>query len=202
MSDVLAIYLGVCFGTFTSLFSGLNALVEKDMKKIVALSTLSHLGFICTALFSGSVSLAFVHLVSHALFKSLLFMSVGDLIHLFFHSQDSRLISNTLPVAPISSLYINFSVFNLLGLPFIRGFYSKDMILESLMFSKPISLLIYSLLVVNLFTSFIYTLKLFSALHSPLSFFSLYLTANRGLYHSLLLSRLGLFSLVAVSMII
>lgn len=63
---------------FTSLYAGLSALIETDLKKLVALSTLRHLGFIGISFSMGFTSLAFFHLLAHALFKSLLFMGVGD----------------------------------------------------------------------------------------------------------------------------
>jgi NADH:ubiquinone oxidoreductase subunit 5 (subunit L)/multisubunit Na+/H+ antiporter MnhA subunit len=188
-------------GLYTSLYSRVAALFEQDAKKVVALSTLSHLGFIRVAIFSGRLNLAFIHLLSHALFKSLLFICIGDLIHLRRHRQDSRHISSTLRLAPVSSLYINFSIFNLLGLPFFSSFYSKDLVLEaasSSFWSPIIFLLIYA----NLLFSSLYTLKIYRSCFSFSSFSSLHLRDKRGVVSRLLISSLGLFSVVGIRSIL
>jgi NADH:ubiquinone oxidoreductase subunit 5 (subunit L)/multisubunit Na+/H+ antiporter MnhA subunit len=122
----------VVVSLFTSFYAGLNSLFEVDLKKLIALSTLSHLGFIRLALFSGLVGLAFFHLLVHALFKSLLFMAIGDIMIRQSHCQDVRLLSSGLITTPASSLTMLSSLFNLLGLPAMRGFFSKDLVLESL----------------------------------------------------------------------
>ena len=81
-------------GVFTSLYAGLSSTVEPDLKKVVALSTLSHLGFILLALGLGQLQLAFFHLLIHAFFKSRLFISLGAIIVSRSHYQDSRFFSS------------------------------------------------------------------------------------------------------------
>ena len=126
--------LGFVFrvGVATILMARVRALYETDIKKIVALSTLRQLGLIFTALGLGGFKIAFFHLLAHAFFKALLFMSVGNLIHLSSDYQDLRKIgvcTTSLPVSLSFSLAANM---RLMGLPFMAGFYSKDLMLETI----------------------------------------------------------------------
>nr|USS60648.1 NADH dehydrogenase subunit 5 [Nipponacmea nigrans] len=117
----------------TSLMAGLSALVETDLKKIVALSTLSQLGTMVLALSLGHPNLAFFHLVTHAVSKSLLFICVGTFISYNKGSQDTRnLTPNLWLTIPFSFMGAGISNLSLCGVPFLSGFYSKDLILESL----------------------------------------------------------------------
>jgi NADH-ubiquinone oxidoreductase chain 5 len=131
-------------GALTALIAGLSANTECDIKKVIALSTLRQLGVIIVSLGLGAPMLAFFHLVTHALFKALLFLCAGSLIHLHFHSQDLRFIGNLSPQIPSISASLIVSNLALCGAPFIAGFYSKDLILE-LSLSSPTSLPILSL---------------------------------------------------------
>lgn len=143
----------------TSLVAGCSTIAELDLKKLVALSTLSHLGFIGISIFSGALSLAFLHLFSHALFKSLLFVSVGGLILVVSHTQDARLLSFSSRTAPFSSALLVVSRLRLLGLPFSSGFYSKDFILESLYF-RNLSIFFLVLAYFNVALRFFYSFKI------------------------------------------
>lgn len=116
--------------TLTCLIAGLSANTECDIKKIIALSTLSQLGVIIVRLGLGAPLLAFFHLITHALFKALLFLCAGTLIHLHHHSQDLRFIGNLPLQIPSISSTIIVSNLALCGMPFLAGFYSKDAILE------------------------------------------------------------------------
>ena len=114
----------------TILMAGIAANIETDLKKVIALSTLSQLGVIISALGLGSWKLALFHLYTHAMFKALLFLCAGAFIHRFQHGQDLRLsglVWNRLP-----EIVSCFHVANLAlcGAPFLAGFYSKDLILE------------------------------------------------------------------------
>lgn len=163
---------------FTSFYAGLNAVFEADLKKLIALSTLSHLGFIGLAFFSGFTSLAFFHLLTHALFKSLLFMTMGDIMTNLSHSQDIRYLSNGSVQTPGSCFVINVSLFNLLGLPSLSGFFSKDLVLERFHYSQA-SLFLLLVLFANVGFTYFYTYQLFfysfqrlkrrrySLIHSP-----------------------------------
>ena len=116
--------------TLTCLIAGLRANTECDIKKIIALSTLRQLGVIMVSLGLGAPLLALFHLITHALFKALLFLCAGTLIHLHHHSQDLRFIGNLVNQAPIISSAMMVSNLALCGTPFLAGFYSKDAILE------------------------------------------------------------------------
>lgn len=146
---------------FTSFYAGLNSLVETDIKKLIALSTLSHLGFIRLTFSLGLLNLRFFHLLVHALFKSLLFMSMGDIMINLSHSQDIRYLSRGFCYTPVSSFFKSLASVNLLGLPSLRGFFSKDLILETFFFTNS-SYVLVILLYLNVILTFSYTYKLIS----------------------------------------
>uniref|UniRef100_UPI003002D54B NADH dehydrogenase subunit 5 n=1 Tax=Anaxarcha sinensis TaxID=2033272 RepID=UPI003002D54B len=114
----------------TMFMSGLGANFEYDLKKIIALSTLSQLGLMMSILSLGFADLAFFHLLTHALFKALLFMCAGMVIHNVKNFQDIRFMGNMSIFMPLTSACFMVSNFALCGMPFLAGFYSKDMILE------------------------------------------------------------------------
>ena len=120
----------------TIFMAGINALAEADLKKIIALSTLSQLGVIITSLGLGLPTLALFHLVTHALFKALLFVCAGTLIHLHHHSQDLRSVGNLTYQIPLTAAALTAANAALCGLPFMAGFYSKDLILEISLFNS------------------------------------------------------------------
>nr|QNV49144.1 NADH dehydrogenase subunit 5 [Drino sp. PH-2020] len=117
-------------GSLTMFMSGLGANYEFDLKKIIALSTLSQLGLMMSILSMGYYELAFFHLLSHALFKALLFMCAGAIIHNMNNNQDIRLMGSLSLMMPLTSSCFNVANLALCGLPFLAGFYSKDLILE------------------------------------------------------------------------
>lgn len=117
--------------TLTTLMAGISANTECDIKKIIALSTLSQLGVIIVSLGLGYPLLALFHLITHALFKALLFLCAGTLIHLHGHSQDLRFMGRLPSQLPSISSAMMVSNIALCGSPFLAGFYSKDAILES-----------------------------------------------------------------------
>nr|QQQ88614.1 NADH dehydrogenase subunit 5 [Hyalella nefrens] len=114
----------------TMLMAGWGANFEVDLKKIVALSTLSQLGLMMMILSMGMKNVAFFHMISHAMFKSTLFMSAGVMIHMSNSAQDTRLMGSMGGSSP--TLMTMFSVMNmsLLGFPFLSGFFSKDLSLD------------------------------------------------------------------------
>ena len=117
-------------GSFTIVLAGVRALREIDAKKIVALSTLRQLGIMIITLGIGWHKVSFFHLLSHAFFKALLFIVVGNIIHLSRRYQDLRKISCQSLVRLESSLIGSIRNFRLIGLPFLSGFYSKDLCIE------------------------------------------------------------------------
>lgn len=116
-------------GVATCIFASLRACVENDLKKIIALSTLSQLGVIIASLGIGSPCLAFYHLMTHAFFKASLFIRAGNTIHKF-ETQDIRSIGTLASADPLALASIGASRAALCGLPFLAGFYSKDLIYE------------------------------------------------------------------------
>lgn len=152
---------------FTSFYAGINSIFEKDLKKMIALSTLSHLGFIGIAFSAGLLQLAFFHILTHALFKSLLFITMGDIIINLNHSQDIRYLSSGMLYTPISCLIIYVSILNLLGLPNLSGYFSKDLILEMMNYSS-YSFLIILVLFLNVFFTYYYTYQLFFYSFQPI----------------------------------
>lgn len=132
-------------GGLTIFIAGIAANYEFDLKKIIALSTLSQLGLIMRILAIGYPKLAFFHLLTHALFKALLFICAGAIIHNIKNSQDIRDIGRLSLFIPFSTSCLNLANLALCGLPFLAGFYSKDLILEVVAFSF-----------VNLFSFFLY----------------------------------------------
>lgn len=115
----------------TIFIAGLGANVENDLKKIIALSTLRQLGLIIIILALGDYFLSFFHLLIHALFKALLFMCAGAIIHCYLNCQDIRFIGRLINQIPLTCCFFNISNIALCGIPFLSGFYSKDLVLES-----------------------------------------------------------------------
>nr|YP_009117165.1 NADH dehydrogenase subunit 5 [Perna perna]AJC00155.1 NADH dehydrogenase subunit 5 [Perna perna] len=137
----------------TMLMAGMVALLEVDFKKVIALSTLSQLGVMMFSLSMKLPYVAFFHLVTHASFKALLFVTAGCVIHSNFGTQDMRLLGKCWTELPISMSFMSVASFSLAGVPFMSGFYSKDLIIElSLMNSD--TLIVYLIMMVSVsFTS-------------------------------------------------
>nr|UBA17449.1 NADH dehydrogenase subunit 5 [Peruphasma schultei] len=123
-------YFLLFISLITMFMSGICANFEFDLKKIIALSTLSQLGLMMSILSYGYIYLAFFHLLTHALFKVLLFMCSGAVIHMFKNCQDIRYLGNLLYQMPLTCVCFCISSLCLCGVPFLSGFYSKDLILE------------------------------------------------------------------------
>nr|ARH54436.1 NADH dehydrogenase subunit 5 [Lebia chlorocephala] len=129
LNENLSLFL-LLIATLTMFMAGLGANFEFDLKKIIALSTLSQLGLMMSILSLGNYKLAFFHLLTHALFKALLFMCAGAIIHNLKDMQDIRFMGNLLINMPLTCICMNISNLALCGMPFLAGFYSKDLILE------------------------------------------------------------------------
>nr|YP_010528169.1 NADH dehydrogenase subunit 5 [Pseudoclavellaria amerinae]UXW64323.1 NADH dehydrogenase subunit 5 [Pseudoclavellaria amerinae] len=140
------------FTSLTMFMAGLSANFEFDLKKIIALSTLSQLGMMLSILFLGFKELAFFHLLMHAFFKALLFMCAGILIHSMFDLQDIRMMGSVCTQMPLVSICFNFSNLALCGFPFLSGFYSKDLILEFMFMLNFNVFIVFILIISSLFT--------------------------------------------------
>nr|YP_010567862.1 NADH dehydrogenase subunit 5 [Lampsilis cardium]UZC55529.1 NADH dehydrogenase subunit 5 [Lampsilis cardium] len=117
-------------GGLTLLMAGLSACFEVDLKKIIALSTLSQLGLMMFTVGIGYPVIAVFHLFTHALFKALLFLCAGSIIHSTGDNQDGRILGSLDQLLPFSGGCLVLSSVVLCGMPFLSGFYSKDLILE------------------------------------------------------------------------
>nr|YP_009945207.1 NADH dehydrogenase subunit 5 [Hierodula longa]QOE17707.1 NADH dehydrogenase subunit 5 [Hierodula longa] len=144
----------------TMFMSGLGANFEYDLKKIIALSTLSQLGLMMSILSMGFADLAFFHLLTHALFKALLFMCAGMVIHNVKNFQDIRFMGNLSIFMPLTSACFMVSNFALCGMPFLAGFYSKDMILELVSMSN-LNMFMYFMYFFSIGLTVCYSFRLF-----------------------------------------
>lgn len=146
-------------GLFTMFFSRITALVEEDLKKVVALSTLSQIGFSIVTLGLGLRFISFIHLISHALFKSCLFIQVGYIIHCSFGQQDGRNYSNNGNLPNFIQIQLLVTLFCLCGLIFSRGAVRKDFILE-LFFSNTYIIFFRLIFFTSVFLTFGYRYRL------------------------------------------
>nr|URX53092.1 NADH dehydrogenase subunit 5 [Cryptotermes austrinus] len=158
-SDLLCIFLLIISG-LTMFMAGMGANFEYDLKSIIALSTLSQLGLMISAVSVGLVGMAFFHLLTHALFSALLFMCAGVIIHTMKDSQDVRFMGNLSIQMPFTSVCLVVSSFALCGMPFLAGFYSSDLILEMVSFSY-INLVGFLLFFVSTGLTVCYSFRLF-----------------------------------------
>nr|WNV26491.1 NADH dehydrogenase subunit 5 [Salassa thespis] len=143
----------------TMFMAGISANYEFDLKKIIALSTLSQLGLMMSILSMGFPNLAFFHLLTHAMFKAMLFMCAGVIIHMMNDIQDIRYMGGISLYIPLTSLCLNISNMALCGIPFLSGFYSKDLILEMVSFSS-LNFMVFFFYYVSTGLTMFYTLRL------------------------------------------
>lgn len=143
----------------TILISGLMANFEYDLKKIIALSTLRQLGLMMSVLGLGGDLLGFYHLLTHAVFKSLLFISAGAIIHSRGDNQDIRYYGNLKDFIPFVIIRFYVSTLALMGYPFLSGFYSKDLIIE-VSYISDIGFILISIMLVSLSLTVVYSLRL------------------------------------------
>nr|WPV76817.1 NADH dehydrogenase subunit 5 [Phlebotomus chinensis] len=143
----------------TMFMSGLGANYEFDLKKIIALSTLSQLGLMMSILSFGFMKLAFFHLLTHALFKALLFMCAGAIIHNMINNQDIRFMGCLSNLMPMTVMCMSVANLALCGMPFLAGFYSKDLILETIYFNN-FNMLVFLLFIISTALTVMYSFRL------------------------------------------
>ena len=117
-------------GALTAFFAGTIGLVTMDLKRIIAYSTCSQMGYLVFCVGIGNTNVSFFHLFNHAFFKCLLFIAAGTLIHALKNEQDIRKMGGLFKLFPFTFILILFASFSLMGIPFLSGYYSKEKILE------------------------------------------------------------------------
>jgi len=130
-ASVPALSFILVIGAITALFMGLVGIVQTDIKRVVAYSTLSQLGYMTVALGVSAYSVAIFHLMTHAFFKALLFLAAGSVIIALHHKQDLRQMGGLAKYLPITAATAWLGSLALIGFPFFSGFYSKDLIIEA-----------------------------------------------------------------------
>ena len=123
-------------GSITALFMGFLGIIQNDIKRVVAYSTLSQLGYMTVALGASAYSVAGFHLMTHAFFKALLFLAAGSVIMGLHHNQDIRWMGGVRKYMPITWITSLLGSLALIGTPLFSGFYSKDSIIEAVHFSN------------------------------------------------------------------
>jgi len=137
LSDT-ALSFVLVIGAITALFMGFLGIIQNDIKRVVAYSTLSQLGYMTVALGASAYSVAVFHLMTHAFFKALLFLAAGSVIIGMHHDQDIRHMGGLRKYMPITWITSLFGSLALIGTPFFSGFYSKDSIIEAVKASHTI----------------------------------------------------------------
>jgi NADH-ubiquinone oxidoreductase chain 5 len=117
-------------GAMTCLFAATTAIVQNDLKRVIAYSTCSQLGYMVFACGISHYSVGVFHLMNHAFFKALLFLSAGAVIHAMSDEQDMRKMGGIAQLVPFTYAMMILGSLSLAGFPFLTGFYSKDVILE------------------------------------------------------------------------
>jgi len=162
----LLLLMIVIFGGITSFSAGLIGVFQNDIKKIIAYSTCSQLGymFLCCGFSYYNISL--FHVINHGFFKALLFLSSGSIIHTYLDEQDSRKVNNIYYSNKLTYTCLFIGSVALMGLPFLSGYYSKDLILE-LGYSKNIYIFSLFLAITGCLITSIYSYKLLFYISSP-----------------------------------
>ncbi len=168
LSDT-ALNLVLIIGAITALFMGLLGIIQNDIKRVVAYSTLSQLGYMTVALGASAYSVAVFHLMTHAFFKALLFLGAGSVILGMHHDQDIRNMGGLRKYMPITWITSLLGSMALIAVPFFAGFYSKDSIIEAVHFSDlPGSGFAYFAVVASVFVTALYSFRMFFLVfHGP-----------------------------------
>nr|QBZ38076.1 NADH dehydrogenase subunit 5 [Bambusiphaga luodianensis] len=144
----------------TILLSGFGAIFENDLKKIIAFSTMGQLSLMIFVINLGCEYLGFIHLLIHAIFKSLLFLCSGFFIYGFLGVQDIRFMGNLAIQSPLISSCFLISLFSLCGLPFYSGYFSKDFIIELVILSS-INFYYFIIFFMSIYLTLIYCIRIF-----------------------------------------
>jgi len=164
-----ALSLVMLIGAITAFFMGLLGVVNNDIKRVIAYSTLSQLGYMTVALGASAYGAAIFHLMTHAFFKALLFLAAGSVIIALHHEQDMRRMGGLAKYMPITAVTCWIGALALIGTPFFSGFYSKDAIIEALAESHRWGAgFAYWCVLLGVFVTSLYTFRLlFMTFHGP-----------------------------------
>jgi NADH-quinone oxidoreductase subunit L len=161
LSDVALSFIMV-IGAITALFMGFLGIVQNDIKRVVAYSTLSQLGYMTVALGASAYSVAVFHLMTHAFFKALLFLAAGSVIIAMHHNQDIRYMGGLRKYMPITWITSLIGSLALIGTPFLSGFYSKETIIEAARLSHlPGSGFAYFAVLAGVFVTAFYSFRMY-----------------------------------------
>ncbi len=161
LSDTALNFIMV-IGAITALFMGFLGIIQNDIKRVVAYSTLSQLGYMTVALGASAYSVAVFHLMTHAFFKALLFLAAGSVIIGMHHNQDIRWMGGVRKYMPITWITSLLGTLALIGTPLFAGFYSKDSIIEAVHFSNlPGSGFAYFAVLAGVFVTSFYSFRLY-----------------------------------------
>jgi len=161
LSDTALSFVMV-IGAITALFMGFLGIIQNDIKRVVAYSTLSQLGYMTVALGASAYSAAIFHLMTHAFFKALLFLAAGSVIIAMHHDQDIRNMGGLRKYMPKTWITFLIGSLALIGTPFLSGFYSKDTIIEAVELSHlPVAHVIYYMLMLGVFVTAFYSFRLY-----------------------------------------
>ncbi len=161
LSDTALSFVMV-IGAITALFMGFLGIVQNDIKRVVAYSTLSQLGYMTVALGASAYSIAIFHLMTHAFFKALLFLAAGSVIIGMHHDQDIRNMGGLRKYMPITWITSLLGSLALIGTPFFSGFYSKDLIIEAVKHSNIAgSGFAYAAVMIGVFVTAFYSFRMY-----------------------------------------
>jgi NADH-ubiquinone oxidoreductase chain 5 len=188
-STVLLICLWL--GAVTTIFSSLIGLFQQDIKKVIAYSTMSQLGMMVIAIGLSSYHIALFHLINHAFYKGLLFLSAGSVIHAISDNQDFRKYGGLIYLLPLTYSVMLIGSLSLIAFPFMTGFYSKDFILESIYGQYSLySISLYIIAVIGAIFTSLYSVKIlylifFAKPNGAMIYYNFYLTRINGMYNKL-----------------
>ena len=161
LSDT-ALNFVLVIGAITALFMGFLGIIQNDIKRVVAYSTLSQLGYMTVALGASAYSVGVFHLMTHAFFKALLFLAAGSVIMGLHHNQDIRWMGNVRKYMPVTWITFLIGSLALIGTPFFAGFYSKDAIIEAVHASHlPAAGFAYFSVMAGVFVTAFYSFRLY-----------------------------------------
>jgi proton-translocating NADH-quinone oxidoreductase chain L len=175
----------IFFGATTAFFAATAGAFQYDLKRIIAYSTCSQLGYMVFACGLSNYNLALFHLANHAFFKALLFLSAGSVIHAMNDEQDLRKMGGLVNILPLTYIMFVIGSLSLAGFPFLTGFYSKDLILElSVSGASVFTLFAFILGLLGAFLTAFYSMRLvwLAFLSEPRGFRNVYMSAHEPSY--------------------